>query len=402
MPGMSADRLAAFVARHWGEPRGLRLEVRPLRGGLESAGVAEVTARFSDAHDRPRSAVFVVKALEGTAAREPDIYQHLVSPLGGEIAPALLGIERDGPARCLLFLERIRPVRRWPWREEAAARRLLESLAHLHATADPVKTREILADWDYESELFERTRSAAEALETLPRDQDFAHLRQGLGSLRRIGEDLPEVRRQLLAFSPLGTAAIHGDAHPGNAMVRSGERPVLLDWGRARLGSPLEDVSSWLQSLGYWEPAVKRRHDTFLAGYLAARGLPARADRELRDAYWLAGASNALSGALLVHLRTSRDAPPGSRQRAAAVQAAADALRVIRRAVSCWREARAPRQRKPSCRPTIALPRAFPRAGAGSSRRDRPRATRPECRAWLPRGARACRGTRAPPRRATS
>lgn len=340
---MSTDRLAEFVTRSWGEPRGLRLEVRALRGGLESAAVAEVTARFFDARDRPRSAAFVVKTLEGMPAREADIYQRLVAPLGGEIAPALLGIERLGAARCLLFLERIRPVRRWPWREEAAARRLLERLAHLHATAPPVNPREILLDWDYESELAERARSAAGALEALPRDRDFAHLRQGLGFLRRIGEDLPEVRRQLLAFSPFGTVAIHGDAHTGNAMIRSGERPVLLDWGRARLGSPLEDVSSWLQSLGYWEPAAKRRHDTLLAGYLAARGLPARADRELRDAYWLAGASNALSGALLVHLRTSGDAPPGSRQRAAAVQAAADALRVIRRAVACWREARAPR-----------------------------------------------------------
>lgn len=340
---MSADRLAAFVARFWGEPRGLRLDVRALRGGLESAAVAEVTARFFDALDRPRSAAFVVKALEGTPAREADIYQHLVAPLGGEIAPALLGIERHGAASCLLFLERIRPVRRWPWREEAAARRLLERLAYLHATAVPVEAREILSDWDYESELVERTRSAAEELETLPREQDFAPLRQGLGSLRRIGEALPEVRRQLLAFAPLGTVAIHGDAHTGNAMIRSGERPVLLDWGRARLGSPLEDVSSWLQSLGYWEPAAKRRHDTLLAGYLAARGLPARADRELRDAYWLAGASNALSGALLVHLWTLRGAPPGSRQRAAAIRAAADALRVIRRAVACWREAQAPR-----------------------------------------------------------
>lgn len=343
MPGKSADRLAAFVARRWGEPPGLRLDVRALRGGLESAAVAEVTARFSDARGRPRSTAFVVKALEGTPAREADIYQHLVSPLCGEIAPVLLGIERHGPASCLLFLERIRPVRRWPWREEAAGLRLLESLAHLHATAATDKTREILSDWDYESELAERTRSVADALETLPRDQDFAHLRQGLGFLRRIGEDLPEVRRQILAFAPFGAVAIHGDAHTGNAMIRSGGRPVLLDWGRARLGSPLEDVSSWLQSLGYWEPAAKRRHDTLLAGYLAARGLPARADRELRDAYWLAGASNALSGALLVHLRTSRNAPPGSRERAAGIQAAADALRVIRRAVACWREARAPR-----------------------------------------------------------
>lgn len=342
MTGISSDRLAAFVARYWGEPRGLRLEIRLLNGGLESAGVAEVTARFFDARDRQRSDAFVIKALEGTPAREADIYQHLVAPLGGGIAPALLGIERDGPARCLLFLERVRSVRRWPWRGETAARRLLERLAHLHATEAPGEAREILSAWDYESELAERTRSAAEVLETL-REEDLAPLRRSLGSLRRLGEALPEIRRQLLAFAPLGKTTIHGDAHPGNAMVRSGERPVLLDWGRTRLGSPLEDVSSWLQCLGYWEPAAKRRHDTLLTGYLEARGLPARADRELRDAYWLAGASNALSGALLVHLWTARDAPAGSRQRAAAVRAAADALRVIRRADACWREARVPR-----------------------------------------------------------
>ena len=342
---MSADRLAAFVARCWGEPRGLRLEVRALRGGLESAGVAEVNARFFDARNRLRSAAFIVKALEGTPAREADVYQRLVAPLGGGIAPALFGIERDrdGPARCLLFLERVRPVRRWPWRDEMAARRLLERLAHLHSTVAPADAWEILSDWDYESELAERTRSAIEALEAMPREDDLAPLRRRLGSLRRLGEALPEVRRQLLAFTPLSVTAIHGDAHTGNALVRSGERPVLLDWGRTRLGSPLEDVSSWLQCLGYWEPAAKRRHDTLLAGYLAARGLPARADRELRDAYWLAGASNALSGALLVHLWTARGAPVGSRQRVAAVRAAADALRVIRRADECWREARAPR-----------------------------------------------------------
>jgi aminoglycoside phosphotransferase (APT) family kinase protein len=340
---MSTDRLAAFVAQCWGEPRALHLEVRALRGGLESAGVAEVKARFFDARDRQRSAAFVVKALEGTPAREADIYQNLVAPLGGGIAPALLGIERDGPARCLLFLERVRPVRRWPWRDETAARRLLERLAHLHAAVAPAKAWEILSDWDYESELTARTRRALEVLEELPREDDLAPLRRRLGSLRRIGEALPEIRRQLLAFNPLGKTAIHGDAHPGNALVRSGERPVLLDWGRTRLGSPLEDVSSWLQCLGYWEPAAKRRHDTLLAGYLAARGLPARADREMRDAYWLAGASNALSGALLVHLWTALDAPSGSRQRSAAVRAAADALRVIHRAHACWREDRVPR-----------------------------------------------------------
>ena len=354
--GINRDRLTAFVARSWGEPRGLRLEVRPLRGGLESAGVAEVTARFSDAQDRPRSTRFVVKALEGAPAREADIYQHLVSPLGNGIAPALLGIERDGPARCLLFLERVRPLRRWPWGDEQAARRLLERLAYLHAMAGPAAAQETLSDWDYESELVLRAQRAAQELDWLPREEELACLKRGLGSVRRIGEALPEVRRQLLAFTPLGKAVIHGDAHPGNALVRSGERPVLLDWGRTRLGSPLEDVSSWLQSLGYWEPAAKRRHDTLLAGYLAARGLPARAGRELRDAYWLAGASNALAGALLIHIWSARQAAPGSRKRAAAVLAAQDALRVIRRADACWRDAPASRGARSRRTKSAALP----------------------------------------------
>lgn len=341
--GIETGRLVEFLTRYCGELRELRLEVRALRGGLEAAGVAEVTARFSDVRGRPRTFGFVVKLLEGAPLREAAVYQHVVSPLRARIAPALLGITHQRPESCLLFLERVRPARRWPWRDEVAAQRLLERLAQLHATAAPVRALEALSGWDYEGELAERTRLAAELLEAMPREEDLLRLRRGLGSVRRLGEVLPELRRQLLAFDPLGTAVIHGDAHPGNALVRSGERPVLLDWGRTRRGSPLEDVSSWLQSLGYWEPAARRRHDTLLAGYLAARGLAARAGRELRDAYWLAGASNTLSGALLVHLWTARGALPGSRQRAAGVKAAEDALRIIRRADACWREARAPR-----------------------------------------------------------
>jgi aminoglycoside phosphotransferase (APT) family kinase protein len=37
---------------------------------------------------------------------------------------------------------------------------------------------------------------------------------------------------------------IHGDAHPGNAIIRqrtATQEAILLDWGRARIGSPLED-----------------------------------------------------------------------------------------------------------------------------------------------------------------
>jgi aminoglycoside phosphotransferase (APT) family kinase protein len=115
----------------------------------------------------------------------------------------------------------------------------------------------------------------------------------------------------------------------------SGCEPVLFDWGRARVGSPLEDVSSWLQVLGRWEPEAKRRHDTLLAHYLAARGLTASLTRSLRDAYWLAGASNALAGALLYHLATSVRPDISDQERWLARVAAADWLRVVRRADAC-------------------------------------------------------------------
>ena len=127
--------------------------------------------------------------------------------------------------------------------------------------------------------------------------------------------------------------------HPGNVVLRrqdGGTDPVLLDWGRARIGSPLEDVSCWLQSLGTWEPEARRRHDTLLAGYLAARGLAPRLDADLRAGYWLAGASNALSGALVYHLSVLLDARLPSATRASAAYSAREWVRVLRRADAFW------------------------------------------------------------------
>jgi aminoglycoside phosphotransferase (APT) family kinase protein len=149
------------------------------------------------------------------------------------------------------------------------------------------------------------------------------------------------MRTHLLGFAPLPPALIHGDVHPGNVMVRrrgGKDVPVLLDWGRARIGSPLEDVTSWLQSLSYWEPLAMRRHDTLLAEYLVARRAPTGRDADLRRAYWLAAASNVLAGALRYHVHMSVSEEAGTAGRAAAaLRAARDALRIIRRADAWWR-----------------------------------------------------------------
>jgi plastocyanin len=57
-----------------------------------------------------------------------------------------------------------------------------------------------------------------------------------------------------------------------------------------------------LRLLGCWAPEARRRHDTLLRRYLRARGWPDRLDAATREAYQLASASNALSGALRYHL----------------------------------------------------------------------------------------------------
>ena len=76
--------------------------------------------------------------------------------------------------------------------------------------------------------------------------------------------------------------------------------------------------------------------DTLLAEYLSARGMPPRHDDALRRAYWLAAASNVLAGALRYHVHMATSEEAGGAGRAAALQAAGDALRIIRRADAWW------------------------------------------------------------------
>src|SRR5205807_4140039 len=118
---------------------------------------------------------------------------------------------------------------------------------------------------------------------------------------------------------------------------------VLLDWARARLGSPLEDVSSWLESLAYWEPGVRRQRTSLLRHYLRARGLPPAVVREAYVWYWVAAASNALAGALRYHLQQAmRVSESGSGRQVDAVRAVRDHLRAIERADFLWRYATGP------------------------------------------------------------
>jgi hypothetical protein len=256
----------------------LIVESETIDGGIEAAAVTLLTVRCQTLSGRPKMLRCVAKHLMGRPVREAMIYEHFISAHARHLAPELLAVVRTGDGGAILLIEAIRRVRAWPWRKMETVEALIARLAEFHASAENAAA--LIPDWDYEAELQDMAEHTRSALDRCRSDRDLSMLAQDLPALNKVVLALPEIRRQLLAERPFGCRPIHGDVHPGNVLVRrrTGEdRSILLDWGRARLASPLEDVSSWLQSLGYWEPEGRRRHDTLLAAYLSALGMDRRA-----------------------------------------------------------------------------------------------------------------------------
>jgi aminoglycoside phosphotransferase (APT) family kinase protein len=332
-------RIEEALARRTGEaPRGLRLEATPLTGGLVSESVQSVAAHFVDGRGRARAQRFVVKQLAGEARREAAIYRALRGSSVQRLAPALVSIDQDKDGTIQLVIQQVLPRQRWPWRDVSAVSSVLCTLATLHQTDAASSLTPHVNDWNFELELQARAARLIQHLEEQRAALRAAGIDVRLALIRRLAARLPAWRQQLLSFLPLPTTVIHGDVHSGNVMLHTHEAkpaPVLIDWARARIGSPLEDVSSWLQSLSFWEPVARRRHDTLFGEYLGARGLSATLTRDLRQAYWLAGASNCFAGSLEYHVQvgTAPDVP--QTERLAALRAVRDQLRILRRAEAC-------------------------------------------------------------------
>lgn len=333
---MTSQAVGEIIAARTGTPpANLQLE-RKRFGGAEATETAVVTARYLDGRNRPAMLRVVVKHLEGRPAREAAVYRNLVAEHAAEMAPELLHVRMLGPDSALMFLEAVRRINAWPWRDPAAAGGMLAQLGRFHAAVG--ESNIALPEWNFEKEIASMAHGAEWMLDEHRKNPELAELTRDLRKVGRVAEAMPRLRRQLLAEKPFGCRPIHGDVHPGNALVRrrrGRHEPVLIDWGRARLGSPLEDLSNWLQSLHFWEAEAQRLHDTYFSRYLSAFGMPRRLTADIRAAYWIAGASNALAGALLHHLVIVADPQQRKADRTTSFQAARHWLRVIRRA-NAW------------------------------------------------------------------
>jgi hypothetical protein len=69
------------------------------------------------AEERRRQVTFVVKRLQGDHVREAAVYRWLTAGGCAHLAPACFAIEPAADEGHWLFLEALRPVMPWPWRE---------------------------------------------------------------------------------------------------------------------------------------------------------------------------------------------------------------------------------------------------------------------------------------------
>jgi hypothetical protein len=336
---LDLERLGQFAGhRLQASPASLQLSIHPLRGGLQAIAVARVTASTTLPGGHRKATSFVVKRVECVQSHEATVYAELLQPAAISLGPQFLGRDDLPDGSTYLYLEYVRATHTWPWRDVKLAALVLTELARLHETL-PAHAVLVRPNLEYETELRVSAETTLDIFERTPLPGSSDAVRSARRSLRRVTAAVPAMRRVLLDNPRFGESLLHGDVHSRNIVVRASRhavRAILLDWGRARLGSPLEDVSSWLQSLGYWEPEARRRHDWLLRQYLRARGNAEFLDRELRDLYWLAGACNALAGALRYHLALIANPGLPAWRRDEAMRAVHHHLRVIRRADFVW------------------------------------------------------------------
>ena len=317
-------RATQFASRIFSiPPEDLKLWIEPIGGGLESR-VVRASFRSETAND-PRPKSFVVKELRGLQRRETEIYRKLWTHWTSPPTVRLLGVEATHDAD-YLYLEEVTQGCAWPWKQTVTSIEVCRTLAKLHDSEQ--LQQQTFVEWDYETDLATSAHETLAVASNLRNKMGLRHWRR-LGDLRRVVAALPMLRSALLQTSTF----IHGDVHPGNIILRPGDRGniAFIDWSRARLGSPLEDLASWLHSLGCWEPEGRRRHDTLLRAYLEARSPKQTITTELRRKYWYASASNGLSGAIRYHLSVLNDAASSSEMQGSSAQVLRAWERVIRR-----------------------------------------------------------------------
>ena len=159
---------------------------------------------------------------------------------------------------------------------------VIESLAQLHTHFSSRVTQFEGLDGLYrvDGPFFRRTFSnALDALEKLRAEQPYA-IRADLHRRLQVASESPVFEA---ALDILPVTLVHGDVHPGNIIHSPGERPVLIDWGNARIAPAMLDLANvvdidsvnWATYVRAWEGASGEALDHRMArlGYYWATAM---------------------------------------------------------------------------------------------------------------------------------
>ena len=253
----------------------------PLRARWARPGGVEAILRWADAAlaaaGRPRSgpAVQVKTWNLSSVLRIPteggDVWCKSVPPflahearaialagaLDPSLVPPLVGADQEGTA----LLGDVAGKDQWGASEPALiemARRLVGLQSALAGTASELLAAG-LPDW--------RPTALSALFATLagrPSVREVLSLREA-ASFDSLLADLPRRLGELQACG-LPDTLFHGDFHPGN-WRSDGTSPVLLDWGDSGVGSPLLDLSAFLEAIEAEDVRLRVR-DAWLAAWL--------------------------------------------------------------------------------------------------------------------------------------
>ena len=122
-----------------------------------------VQAQLQGSTHRRQPVQFVVKVAATETHRKFALYHVLQATAAAGLTPRLLGTLHVDTVS-LLFLEWVRPVQRWPWRDISTAGLVLARVTRLHQW-QWASVPEKALQWDYDAALRQSGYATLEALE---------------------------------------------------------------------------------------------------------------------------------------------------------------------------------------------------------------------------------------------
>lgn len=236
------------------------------------------TVHFRMSNDERQSINIVRKTIPKRWPNEPKVYEELLPEVLISI-PRLYWVDHQ-VGTSALYLEYVQPVEEWPWQDISFHKLVLGQLARLHAHFWNQNDRLASVHWlsenssAYYSRLF-KTKTY-QTISNLYKGQEHGVLGDLTSDLIASVENISRALQRILHFlHHQKRTLLHGDLHGENVLVGKDRhvndgQVLIIDWDRARLGHPLEDLSRWIENFQWTAPEITPSRETLLHIYSEA------------------------------------------------------------------------------------------------------------------------------------